>query len=52
VGSQDLLLATPRKRSLEPWCLKESSIRSLKEQKGTIIVGMRKPIMSRRPRKC
>ena len=37
MGSQDLLPATPHKRPLEPRCLKESSIRSLKEQKGAII---------------
>ena len=37
MGSQILLPATPYMRSLEPRCLKESSIRSLKEQKGTII---------------
>src|SRR5271169_731565 len=35
--SQILLPATPYMRSLEPRCLKESSIRSLKEQKGAII---------------
>src|SRR5271156_1697111 len=35
--SQILLPASPYLRSLEPRCLKESSIRSLKEQKGAII---------------
>ena len=37
MGLQDLLPTTPHKRSLEPRCLKESSIRILKEQKGAII---------------
>src|SRR5271168_1430455 len=37
VGSQDLLPSTPHRRSLDPRCLKESSIRILKEQKGAII---------------
>jgi omega-6 fatty acid desaturase (delta-12 desaturase) len=37
VGSQVLLPVAPYMRSLEPRCLKESSIRSLKEQKGAII---------------
>ena len=37
MGSQDLLPSTPHRRSLDPRCLKESSIRILKEQKGAII---------------
>ena len=37
MGLQDHLLTTPHKRSLEPRCLKESSIRILKEQKGALI---------------
>jgi omega-6 fatty acid desaturase (delta-12 desaturase) len=37
VGSQFLLPVTPYTRSLEPRCLKEPSIRGLKEQKGAII---------------
>jgi acyl-lipid omega-6 desaturase (Delta-12 desaturase) len=37
VGSQVLLPTTPYKRSLEPRCLKESLIRSLKKHKGAII---------------
>src|SRR5271169_1874515 len=37
VASQDLLPSTPLGRSLDPRCLKESSIRILKKQKGAII---------------
>jgi acyl-lipid omega-6 desaturase (Delta-12 desaturase) len=37
VGPQVLLPSTPYKRSLEPRCLKESLIRSLRKHKGAII---------------